>query len=127
MEYGRVRHDLTWIACWASQRADATSRVAATCKPHPAGGWIKGRAALFALGETSKGRKRTVGPTAGGEDGHWTRKDWESVNGGRDTVDRDTRWFGRPPPRRSRVTPDRREESVPQSREPAVAALQSHE
>ena len=29
-----------------------------TCKPHPAGGWTEGRAALLALGETSKGRKR---------------------------------------------------------------------
>ena len=30
-----------------------------TCKPHPAGGWTEGRAALLALGETSEGRRCT--------------------------------------------------------------------
>ena len=35
-----------------------------TCKPHPGGGWTKGRSALLALGETSKGRRCTrVRPT----------------------------------------------------------------
>ena len=66
--HDRGRRPYVWdsVSGFTNKRADATSRAAATCKPHPAGGWTWGRAALLALGlgETSKGRRCTeVRPT----------------------------------------------------------------
>ena len=92
-EYGRVRHDLTWDSVLGHKGLARPVESLPRASPTRLTG-RRGARRPLALDETSKGRKRETGPTAGGEDGHWTRKDWESVNGGRDTVDRDTRWLG---------------------------------
>ena len=70
--------------------------AATTCKPHPVGEWAWGRAALLALGETSKDEDaRSATNSArraektGNRPGRSGRVDWESMNGGTRVVQTD--------------------------------------
>ena len=72
---GRVRHGLSRDSVSGFTKGLTRPVEPLPCKPHPAGGWIEGRVAQLALGETSKGRKRRPAAVPVVEDGHGTRKD----------------------------------------------------
>ena len=50
------------FSCWAlgtgAPHEKNVNIMPHACKPHPGGGWTKGRSALLALGETSEGRRK---------------------------------------------------------------------